>query len=162
MRHSIKMILAVVLTVMSFSVVTTVWAEEDGWLTVTGTIFAIDREISTITIEEDEGDKLLIAGFPFGYLEREMAVEFAVGDCVTVEYAIVVCRCSEGSKNIAVALNSYCVATGEDACDGEYCCAECYDGSIVLRDDDFYPVDKSRNDDDDDHYHHQNRPGNGS
>ena len=100
MRHSIKMMLALVLTVMSFSAVQTVWAEDGEWLTVTGTIFAIDREISTITIEEDGGDKVIIAGFPFGYLEREMAVEFAVGDCVTVEYAIVVCRCSEGSKNM--------------------------------------------------------------
>jgi len=96
MRHSIKMVLAVVLTVMSFSAVQTVWAEDDGWLTGTGTIFAIDREISTITVEDDEGSKVIIAGFPI-----------AVGDCVEVEYAIVVCRCSEGSKNISVALNSY-------------------------------------------------------
>ena len=107
MRHSIKMILALVLAVMSFSVVQIVWAEDGDWLTVTGTIFAIDRDSSTITIEYDGGNKVIIAGFPFGYLEREMVVEFAVGDCVTVEYAIVVCRCSEGSKNIAVALNSY-------------------------------------------------------
>ena len=159
MRHSIKMTLALVLTVMSFSAVQTVWAEDDGWLTVTGTIFAIDREISTITIEEDEGDKVIIAGFPFGYLEREMAVEFAVGDCVAVEYAIVVCRCSEGSKNIAVALNSYCEATIEGGCgDMDYCYAD----RIVLRDEDFYPVDKSRYGDDDDHHHHHKLPGNGS
>ena len=145
MRHSIKMMLAVVLTVMSFSAVQTVWAEDDGWLTVTGTIFAIDREVSTITIEDDDGSKVIIAGFPFGYLEREMAVEFAVGDCVAVEYAIVVCRCSEGSKNIAVALNSYCEATIEGGCvDGDYC----YDDPIVLRDEDFYPLDKSRYGDD--------------
>ena len=112
MRQSIKTLLAVLLTVMSFSAVQTVWAEDDGWLTVTGTIIAEDREISTITIEGEKGE-IVIKGFPFGYLEREMVVEFgenfviAVGDCVEVEYAIVVCRCSEGSKNIAVALNSY-------------------------------------------------------
>ena len=72
MRHSIKMILALVLTVMSFSVVQTVWAEEDGWLTVTGTIFAIDRDSSTITIEDDGGNKVIIAGFPFGYLDKSI------------------------------------------------------------------------------------------
>ena len=127
-------------------------------MTVTGTIFAIDREISTTTIEEDEEDKLIIAGFPFGYLEREIAVDFAVGDCVTVEYAIVFCRCAERSKNIAVALNSYCVATIEGECDGE----DCYKDGILFRDDDFYPVDKSRHGDDDDHHHHHKHPGKGS
>jgi hypothetical protein len=66
------MILALVLTVMSFSVVQTVWAEEDGWLTVAGTIFAIDREISTITIEDGGGNKVIIAGFPFGYLDKSI------------------------------------------------------------------------------------------
>jgi len=162
MRHSIKMMLALLLTVMSFSAVQAVWAggpEPTKWLTVTGTIFAIDRDSSTITIEDEKGNKVIIAGFPFGYLEREMAVEFAVGDCVAVEYAIVVCRCLEGSKNIAVALDSYCEATIEGGCvDMDYC----YAVRIELRDEDFYPVDKSRHGDDDDHYHHQNRPGNGS
>ena len=65
MRHSIKMMLAVLLTVMSFSAVQTVWAEDDGWLTVTGTIFAIDPENSTITIEGEKGE-IVIKGFPFG------------------------------------------------------------------------------------------------
>ena len=135
MRHSIKMLLAVLLTVMSFLAVQTVWAEnpdlpESEPLIASGVIIDIDPENSIITIGEIE-----IKGFPFGYLEREMDVEFAVGDCVEVEYAIVVCRCSEGSKNIAVALNSYCRGCFED---------DCYVDSIVLRDEDFYPVDKSR------------------
>jgi len=72
-RQSIKTLLAVLLTVMSFSAVQTVWAEDDGWLTVTGTIIAEDREISTITIEGEKGE-IVIKGFPFGYFEREMAV----------------------------------------------------------------------------------------
>ena len=158
MRHSIKMTLALVLTVMSFSAVQTVWAEDGEWLTVTGTIFAIDRDSSTITIEDDGGNKVIIAGFPFGYLEREMVVEFAVGDCVAVEYAIVVCRCSEGSKNIAVALNSYCEATIEGGCvDIDYC----FDDRIVLRDEDFYPVDKSRHGDDSGKHQHRLNDGKG-
>ena len=117
MRHSIKLLLAVVLTVMSFLAVQAVWAEkpnppESDWLTVSGVIVEIERDISTITIDDGENE-IVIKGFPFGYLEREMAVDFgydfviAVGDCVEVEYAIVVFRCSEGSKNISVALNSY-------------------------------------------------------
>jgi hypothetical protein len=84
------------------------------------------------------------------YLESELDIEIKEGDCVTVEYAVVVCK--TGTKNIAVALTRYC-----DGCEDV-----CYEDGIVLRDDDFYPVDKSRNADDDDHYHHQNRPGNGS
>ena len=141
MRHSIKMLLAVLLTVMSFLAVQTAWAEnpdllESEPLIASGVITDIDPENSIITIGEIE-----IKGFPFGYLEREMDVEFAVGDCVEVEYAIVVCRCSEGSKNIAVALNSYCEATIEGGC--EYI-DYCFDDRIVLRDEDFYPVDKSR------------------
>ena len=50
---------------MSFSAVQTVWAEDDGWLAVTGTIFAIDPENSTITIEGEKGE-IVIKGFPFG------------------------------------------------------------------------------------------------
>ena len=72
MRHSIKMILALVLAVMSFSVVQIVWAEDGEWLTVTGTIFAIDRDSSTITIEDGGGNKVIIAGFPFGYLDKSI------------------------------------------------------------------------------------------
>ena len=156
MRHSIKLLLAVVLTVMSFSVVQTVWAEDDGWF-VTGVIDKIEPEISTITIiDRDTLEPISITGFPFGYLERELDIVFVEGNCVTVEYAIVICsRNVPVSKYIAVALISYC---GNEDCDGD----NCYEDGIALRDDDFYPVDKSRNDDDDDHYHHQNRPGNGS
>ena len=152
MRHSIWTVLAVLLTIMSFSSVQTVWAEkpdppESDWLTASGEITAIDPDNSTITI-----DGIVIKGFPFGYLEREMAVVFGedfvieVGDCVEVEYAIVVCRCSEGSKNIAVALNRYCHA----------CEDNCYEDSIVLRDDDFYPVDKSRHGEDSDQNKNRN------
>ena len=168
MRHSIKTLLVVLLTVMSFSVVQGVRAggpEPDKLLIAEGAIVEIDREVSTIKIDTNSG-VIEITGFPFGYLEREMAVEFgedfamAVGDCVEVEYAIVFCRCTDGSKNIAVELKSYCQATIEDGCvdmDMEYCLSD----SVVLRDEDFYPVDKSRNDDDDDHHHHQRLKGNG-
>ena len=159
MRHSIKMLLAVLLTVMSFSAVQTVWAQEDIWPVVSGEIVGIQEEISTITID-DGGGEIVIAGFPFGYLERELGIEIMIGDCVTVYYAVVLCKCDEMVyKNIAIALTGYCKeCPGSMAGIVESCSVD----SIVLRDDDFYPVDKSRNDDDDDHYHHQNRPGNGS
>ena len=154
MRHSIQMLLAVLLTVMSFLAVQTVWAEkpdppESEWLNASGEIVEIERDISTITI--DDGEKIIvIKGFPFGYLERKMADVFGddfvimVGDCVEVEYAIVVCRCDEGIKNIAVALNNYCLDCHR---------ADCYGGSIQIRDDDFYPVDKSRYGDGSDQNH---------
>jgi len=163
MRHSIKLLLAVVLTVMSFLAVQAVWAERPEvleWSTVEGIIEHIYPEDSTIVIK-DEGDILYtITGFPFGYLENELDsyfeseldIEIKKYDCVTVKYAEV--RCKTVYKYIAVALTRYC----EDC---EVVCYEDVDG-ILLRDEDLYPVDKSRNDDDDDHYHHQNRPGNGS
>ena len=156
MRHSTKTLLVVLLTVMSFSAVQTVWAEDGGWF-VTGVIDKIEPEISTITIiDSAKLEPISITGFPFGYLERELDIVFVEGNCVTVEYAIVTCsRNVPVSKYIAVALIKYCE---NENCDGD----DCYEDRIVLRDDDFYPVDKSRNGDDDDHYHNQNRPGNGS
>jgi hypothetical protein len=165
MRHSSKMVLAVVLTVIMFSAVQVARAggpEIDKLLIAEGAIKEIDREVSTIKIDTNSG-VIEITGFPFGYLEREMAVEFgedfamAVGDCVEVEYALVFCRCTDGSKNIAVELKSYCQATIEDGCvdmDMEYCLSD----SVVLRDEDFYPMDKSRNDDDSDHNHYHKHP----
>ena len=86
MRNSTKTLLVVLLTLMSFLTLQTAWAErpdpaESDWLTASGEITDIDRDNSTITID----DETVIKGFPFGYLEREMDVEFAVGDCVEVE-----------------------------------------------------------------------------
>ena len=155
MRHSIKMLLAVVLTVMSFLAVQTVWAQEDIWPVVSGIVTEIDRDDSTITISEDgETIGVVIAGFPFGYLERELDIEIMLGDCVTVEYAVVLCKCDEMVyKNIAVALTGYC-----EECPGGVAgiVESCSVDRIVLRDDDFYPVDKSRYGDEGDESRHRN------
>jgi len=155
MRHSIKMLLAVVLTVMSLAVVQTVWAEDEGWF-VTGEISKIEPEISTITIIDSQtSEPISITGFPFGYLERELDIVFVEGNCVTVEYAIVICsRNVPVSKYIAVALVRYCENGG---CDGD----NCHDYNMVLRDDDFYPVDKSRFGDDNAQNHNRMSDGNG-
>ena len=167
MRHSNKTLLFVLLTVMSFLAVQTVWAQDGDWFTVTGTIIAIDRDISTITIEDDGENKIIIAGFPFGYLERELGDNLGdddffinLGDCVTVVYAVVLCKCKDlpPTKNIAIALTFYC-----DECGGESV-NNCYDDEegIVFRDDDLYPVDKSRHGDDSDQNQHRvNNSGNG-
>jgi hypothetical protein len=162
MRNSTKTLLVVLLTLMSFLAVQTAWAEkpnppESEWKTVSGKITAIDPDNSTITI--DYGT--VIKGFPFGYLEREIVEttdvfgdDFAidVGDCAEVAYATVDCRCDEGSKKIAVALNRYCEC---EACENKY--EDWSEINIVLRDDDFYPVDKSRHGDDSDHNRHRNK-----
>jgi hypothetical protein len=163
-----KMLLAVVLTGMSFLAVQAVWAERPEvleWSTVEGIIEHIYPEDSTIVIK-DEGDILYtITGFPFGYLENELDsyfeneldieldIEIKKNDCVTVKYAEV--RCKTVYKYIAVALTRYCENCGVDVCYED-------DDGILLRDGDLYPVDKSRNDDDSDHYHHHKQPGNGN
>lgn len=160
MRHSIKMVLAVLLTVIMFSAVQVARAggpEIENWLDISGTIDQIYPKDSTIVIISDYDNlPYTITGFPFGYLENELdsyfeselAIEIKKGDCVTIDYAVVVCKA--GTKNIAVALTRYC----------EDCGNVCYedDEGFVLRDEDFYPVDKSRNDDDSDHYHHHKHP----
>ena len=161
MRVFTKTLLVVLLAVTSFLAVQTAWAEkpnppESDWDTVYGEITAIDRENSTITIGET-----VIKGFPFGYLEREILettdvfgddFSIDVGDCAEVEYAAVDC---EVPKNIAVALKSYCEC---EACENKY--EDWYEINIVLRDDDFYPVDKSRHGDDSDKNRHRNEPSN--
>lgn len=161
MRHFTKMVLAVLLTFIILSAGQTVRAggpEIAEWpLYVSGTVFQIDPENSTIVIYDGE-TYYTITGFPFGYLERELdsyfesesATEINKEDCVTVEYALVVCK--TGTKYIAVALTGYCEACVE----GEFCYED--DEGIVLRDEEFYPVDKSENSDDSDHYHNHKHP----
>ena len=162
MRNSTKTLLAALLTLLSFSAVQTGLAggpEITDWLDVSGEIDRVYPEDSTIVIiNDDDGLPYTITGFPFGYLEKELdsyfesesATEIKEEDCVTVDYAVVVCK--TGTKNIAVALTSYC----EGCVEGEFCYED--DEGIVLRDEDFYPVDKSENSDDSDHYHNHNHP----
>jgi hypothetical protein len=146
MKHSIKMVLVVVLAVMSFATVQTVWANEEVlWPDASGEVIGIDRDLSTIVILDiDSGLEVTVAGFPFGYLERELDIQIELEDCVTVDYAAVFCKCDEMVyKNIAVALTGYC-----EECPGSEEMDSCDVDNIVLRDDDFYPVDKSRYGDD--------------
>ena len=157
MRHSSKMVLAVVLTVIMFSAVQVARAggpEIEDWLDISGTIDKIYPEDSTIVIiDEDDGLPYTITGFPFGYLENELDITIKENDCVTVDYAVVLCK--TGIKNIAVALTGYCEVCPESLAEIEDSCSV---DSIVLRHEDFYAMDKSRNDDDSDHNHYHKHP----
>ena len=150
MRHSIKMLLAVVLTVMSLAVLPADRAEGVDLLEVAGTILAVDRVDKTIEIAPDpEGDNVLIKGFPFDYLERVLSdmdpsgdVAITADDCVTVVYF------EEEKKekviNRTVALTRYC----------NQCAVFCYedsDGILIVEiddDGDVYPVNKNPGEDD--------------
>ena len=154
MRHSTKTLLVVLLTVLSFAAVQAVWAyEEVSWPDASGEVVGIDRDLSTIVIHDfDSESDVTVAGFPFGYLERELDIQIELEDCVTVEYAAVLCKCDEMIyKNIAVALTGYC-----EKCSGSEVMDSCDVDNIVLRDEDFYPVDKSRYGDEGDEYRHRN------
>lgn len=154
MRHSTKTLLVVLLTVMSFATVQTGWANEEVlWPDASGEVVGIYRDLSTIVILDiDSGLEVTVAGFPFGYLERELDIQIEEGDCVTVDYAAVLCKCDEMIyKNFAVALTGYC-----EECPGSEAMDSCDVDNIVLRDDDFYPVDKSRYGDEGDESRHRN------
>ena len=96
MRVSIKTFLVMLLTVMSFVTVQAVQADD---ITVTGEIFEADRFLSTIVIEDENGDLVVIQGFPFHNLEVQLndeldpleadadGITIEAGDCLTVEYS---------------------------------------------------------------------------
>ena len=96
MQRTIKTLIVVLLTVVSFVVVQTALADD---ITVTGKIIEADRLSSTIVIEDENLDLVAIQGFPFHNLEVQLEEELdpldpdADGitieedDCVTVVYS---------------------------------------------------------------------------
>ena len=120
MRISLKTLIVVLLTVMSFAAAQAVHADE---VPLSGTVYWVNPGGSEIWIQEGDKNIVEIIGFPFHNLEVQLEEELGEtitideGDCVTITYYVK--DLLSGDKvNKWLSLTEYCVqeSCGSDDC----------------------------------------------
>ena len=118
MKISIKTLIVLLLTIMSFAAAEAVYAHEV--IELSGTVFDVDQNFSKIWITRDEGETVKIIGFPFHNLEAKLEEELGepitidVGDCLTIT-----CFVKYDKAIKWLSLTKYCVYP--ESCESDDC-----------------------------------------
>ena len=130
MRLSIRTLIVVLLTVMSFAAAQAVQAEDIVPIPLSGTVTKVLPDYSTIWIEYESDETFItveIIGFPFSSLEDQLSeamgeiITISVDDCVTITYYVKDLKDPDKDDvNKFISLTAYCVECGfGDDCYGE-------------------------------------------
>jgi len=123
MRISIKTLIVLLLTVISFAATQAVHADEVKELS--GTVSYADPDRSEIWIAPQEGETIIIIGFPFHNLEAQLEEELGepitigAGDCMTITYYVKK-PLSKDEVNQWLSLEEFCDCI-QESCGREVC-----------------------------------------
>ena len=122
MRTSIKTLIVVLLTVMSFAAAQAVHADE---VPLSGTVYWVNPGGSEIWIQEGDDNIVEIIGFPFHNLEVQLEEELGEtitideGDCVAIEYYV---KYDEVNKWLSLTMYCQeCLNCEDWVCTGDLC-----------------------------------------